>query len=170
MMFPERLLNKVLKARYFPNGDIFTATLGSRPSYTWRSIMAAFDLFRAGCRWRVGTGAAIRVWADPWLPRPTSFRPITPAPTALVDMRVSDLIDPFSLDWDVPKIRSLFWPIDSDLISSIPLGNTTMSDLRIWQYARNEMFSVRSAYHLACTLEDRPCSSSLRQNEHSWWR
>ncbi|KAL0347723.1 UNVERIFIED_CONTAM: putative mitochondrial protein [Sesamum calycinum] len=26
MMFPERLLNKVLKARYFPNGDIFTAT------------------------------------------------------------------------------------------------------------------------------------------------
>ncbi|KAL0326476.1 UNVERIFIED_CONTAM: putative mitochondrial protein [Sesamum angustifolium] len=56
ILFPERLLSKVLKARYFPNGDIFTATLGSRPSYTWRSIMAAFDLFRAGCRWRVGSG------------------------------------------------------------------------------------------------------------------
>ncbi|KAL0425618.1 UNVERIFIED_CONTAM: hypothetical protein Sradi_1096600 [Sesamum radiatum] len=32
------------------------------------------------------------------------------------------------------------------------------------------MFSVRNAYNLACTLEDRPCSSSLHQNEHSWWR
>ncbi|KAL0425617.1 UNVERIFIED_CONTAM: putative mitochondrial protein [Sesamum radiatum] len=111
MMFPERLLNKVLKARYFPNGDIFTATLGSRPSYTWRSIMAAFDLFRAGCRWRVGTGAAIRVWADPWLPRPTSFRPITPAPMALVDMRVSDLIDLSVLIGTSLKFEVYFGPL-----------------------------------------------------------
>ncbi|KAL0396465.1 UNVERIFIED_CONTAM: hypothetical protein Scaly_0094900 [Sesamum calycinum] len=42
-------------------------------------------------------------------------------------------------------------------------------DLRIWHYLRNGIFSVRSAYHLACTLENQPCSSSLHQNEHSWW-
>ncbi|KAK4381773.1 hypothetical protein Sango_2936700 [Sesamum angolense] len=79
MIHPERLLSRVLKARHFPTGDVFSATLDSRPSFTWRSIIAAHDLFRAGCRWRVGTGSAIRVWRDPWLPRPRSFRPITRA-------------------------------------------------------------------------------------------
>ncbi|KAL0312169.1 UNVERIFIED_CONTAM: hypothetical protein Sradi_5616200 [Sesamum radiatum] len=39
---------RVLRVRYFPNGDVFSATLGSRPSYTWRSILAAQTLFRRG--------------------------------------------------------------------------------------------------------------------------
>ncbi|KAK4390204.1 putative mitochondrial protein [Sesamum angolense] len=54
MRHPDCLLSRVLRAGYFPSGDIFSATLGSRPSFTWRSVMAAYDLFRAGCRWRVG--------------------------------------------------------------------------------------------------------------------
>ncbi|KAK4405759.1 putative mitochondrial protein [Sesamum angolense] len=40
MIHPERLLSRVLKARHFPTGDVFSATLGSRPSFTWRSIIA----------------------------------------------------------------------------------------------------------------------------------
>ncbi|KAL0461831.1 UNVERIFIED_CONTAM: hypothetical protein Slati_0070700 [Sesamum latifolium] len=32
------------------------------------------------------------------------------------------------------------------------------------------MFSVRSAYHLACELEDRPCSSYREPRDHWWWR
>ncbi|KAL0432445.1 UNVERIFIED_CONTAM: putative mitochondrial protein [Sesamum latifolium] len=116
MLHPESLLSRILKARYFPTGDVFTATLGSRPSFTWRSIMAAHALFRAGCRWHVGSGTSIRVWADPWLPRPRTFWPITPAPATSAHLRVSDLMDPHGHDWDVLKIRSLLWPVDSDLI------------------------------------------------------
>ncbi|KAK4407709.1 hypothetical protein Sango_0351900 [Sesamum angolense] len=40
--------SRVLKARYFRTGDVFSATLGSHLSFTWRSIMAAQSLFRAG--------------------------------------------------------------------------------------------------------------------------
>ncbi|KAL0331115.1 UNVERIFIED_CONTAM: putative mitochondrial protein [Sesamum angustifolium] len=75
---PERPLCRVLRARYFPHGNIFAATVGHRPSYTWRSIMAAHRLFCAGCRWRVSSGEKIKVWTDPWLPRPVSFRPPSP--------------------------------------------------------------------------------------------
>ncbi|KAK4385468.1 hypothetical protein Sango_2670800 [Sesamum angolense] len=52
MIHPERLLSRVLKAQYFPSGDVLTAALGYRPSLTWRSIMEAHDLFHTGCRWR----------------------------------------------------------------------------------------------------------------------
>ncbi|KAL0395613.1 UNVERIFIED_CONTAM: hypothetical protein Scaly_0009700 [Sesamum calycinum] len=58
---PEKLLCRVLKARYFPHGDVFTAILGTRPSFTWRSIMAAHNLFLVGCRWRVASGEQICV-------------------------------------------------------------------------------------------------------------
>ncbi|KAL0402425.1 UNVERIFIED_CONTAM: hypothetical protein Slati_4272400 [Sesamum latifolium] len=74
------------KGAIFFIGRCFHRYLGRRPSFTWRSIMAAHDLFRAGCRWRVGTGETIRVWRDPWLPRPRSFRPITPTPASLEEM------------------------------------------------------------------------------------
>lgn len=36
---PDSLVAKVLKARYFKHTDIMDATLGSNPSYIWRSIM-----------------------------------------------------------------------------------------------------------------------------------
>ncbi|KAL0421421.1 UNVERIFIED_CONTAM: putative mitochondrial protein [Sesamum latifolium] len=117
---PEKLLSQVLKARYFPTGDIFSAGGGRRPSFTWRSLMAAQYLFRAGCRWRVGLGDHIRVWYDPWLPRPRSFRPITSIPVSDSNMRVSELRDPASGEWNERRVRELFWPIDSKLILGIP--------------------------------------------------
>ncbi|KAK4381279.1 putative mitochondrial protein [Sesamum angolense] len=97
LLYPESLLSRVLKARYFPTGDVFSATLGSHLSFTWRSIMAAQSLFRAGCRWRVGLGTSIRACVDPWLPRSCTFRPITPALDPPATLRVLDLIDPHSL-------------------------------------------------------------------------
>ncbi|KAL0415790.1 UNVERIFIED_CONTAM: hypothetical protein Slati_3410900 [Sesamum latifolium] len=100
---PEKLLSRVLRARYFPNGDVFSATLGSRIV----GVVAA-QTFRAGCRWRVGSGRHIRVWADPWLPRPRSFSPIVPAPTSLANLRVADLIE--CGDWKVSLIQEVFWP------------------------------------------------------------
>ncbi|KAL0456758.1 UNVERIFIED_CONTAM: putative mitochondrial protein [Sesamum latifolium] len=169
-LHPERLLSRVLKARYFPWGDIFSASLGSRPSYTWRSVMAAHDLFIAGCRWRIGSRLQVRVWTDPWLPRLRSFKPITPVSASLPNLLVSDLIEPISVDWDVAKVQELFWPIDSEIILGIPLSRTGAQDLLTWHYSNNGRFSVRSTYHLACALEERPGCSSLGLTDSLWWR
>ena len=38
---PSSLAYRVLKARYFPESNFMEAPLGKRPSYTWRSLMAA---------------------------------------------------------------------------------------------------------------------------------
>ncbi|KAL0297737.1 UNVERIFIED_CONTAM: hypothetical protein Sradi_6825800 [Sesamum radiatum] len=90
----EILLSRVLKAKYFPTRDIFSVTLGRRPSFTWRSVMAAHNLFCAGYCWTVGSGEHIRVWSYPWFPRSRSFRPITRAPVLDENLLVAELLDP----------------------------------------------------------------------------
>ncbi|KAL0399531.1 UNVERIFIED_CONTAM: hypothetical protein Sradi_2296400 [Sesamum radiatum] len=117
--YPEKLLSRVLKARYFPRSDVF------------------------------------RIVGDP----PVVY-PITPAPVVPANLFVADLVTPDGLDWDVVRVRELFWPEDSEVILGLPLSRTREPDLLVWHYSKNGRFSVRSAYHLACLLDDRPGSSS----------
>ncbi|KAG8488535.1 hypothetical protein CXB51_016304 [Gossypium anomalum] len=65
---PNCLLAKVLKACYYPFSDILSAKIGSYPSFTWRSICSARDLIADGILWRIGDGASVNIWNDPWLP------------------------------------------------------------------------------------------------------
>ncbi|KAL9664615.1 hypothetical protein QQ045_020020 [Rhodiola kirilowii] len=51
---PHLLLSQVLRGRYYPDTDIFNASIGYRPSKCWRSILGAVDLLRAGCDADVG--------------------------------------------------------------------------------------------------------------------
>ncbi|KAK4407773.1 hypothetical protein Sango_0358300 [Sesamum angolense] len=90
----------------------------------------------------------------------TAFGLITPPLGHMSEMKVSDLIDPQTQDWNAQLIRSIFWPVDNDLILGIPLGHLGLEDQIVWHHTKNGIFSVRSAYHLARTLEERPCSST----------
>ena len=45
---PSSLIARVLKAKYFPYGDILNASLGSSPSYTWRSIFHSLEVIKKG--------------------------------------------------------------------------------------------------------------------------
>ncbi|KAK4387778.1 putative mitochondrial protein [Sesamum angolense] len=156
---PESLVCRVLKAKYFPLTHLFDAQLGARPSFTWRSIMAAMQLFRSGCRWRIGTGHSVNIWTDPWLPRSPSFRVITPRPSHVHVVWVHDLISEDLHDWNVELIRAMFWPEDRDLILQTPLSLVGSVDLLVWHYSKNGIFSVRSAYHLALSMSVKASSS-----------
>ncbi|XP_031120802.1 uncharacterized protein LOC116024038 [Ipomoea triloba] len=65
---PQSLVARVYKARYFPRTSFIDATLGSCPSYCWRSIMAAHDMVCGGVRRRIGDGKTTLIWGHPWLP------------------------------------------------------------------------------------------------------
>ena len=58
---PDCLLSRFLKSIYFNKGDFLSATLGSRPSYAWRSILFGRELLQEGIRHRVGNGSSTRV-------------------------------------------------------------------------------------------------------------
>ncbi|XP_012849908.1 PREDICTED: uncharacterized protein LOC105969681 [Erythranthe guttata] len=78
MVSPHRLLGRIYKARYYPLSNILDSSLGSNPSYTWRSICGAIDLLKKGTRWRIGNGENVQIWGDRWLPRGSTFKPFTP--------------------------------------------------------------------------------------------
>ena len=51
----------VYKARYFPSCSLMEVELGYKPSYVWRSLLAAKNVIIEGTRQRVGNGTKIEV-------------------------------------------------------------------------------------------------------------
>lgn len=141
---PESLCAQVLKAKYYPSGNIFSAKKCANMSYTWRSICRGLLTLRDGMIWRVGNGAAINIWSDPWIPRDHTRRPITPRGRNLVT-RVEELIDPSTGSWDVELLTQTFWPEDVNMIRTIPV-HIEMDDMLAWHYDEKGLFSVKSAY------------------------
>lgn len=58
---PNSLVHRVLKAKYFADLTFKEAQLGHRPSYVWRSLMAAKDIVMNGARWVVGNGESVKI-------------------------------------------------------------------------------------------------------------
>lgn len=62
MHSPDSLLGRIFQARYFPNGEFTEATLGPRPSATWRGILQARPYVLKGLRVRIGNGFHTTIW------------------------------------------------------------------------------------------------------------
>jgi hypothetical protein len=62
---PESLCAQVLRAKYYPSGDLLRAELKKGALFTWQSLMAGMETFKRGHIWRVGNGDNINVWQDP---------------------------------------------------------------------------------------------------------
>ncbi|KAL0417527.1 UNVERIFIED_CONTAM: putative mitochondrial protein [Sesamum radiatum] len=165
---PDSLLSRVLRAKYFPDGQALLAPAERNPSYTWRSIQAAQQVVRGGLRWRICSGRSVRIWGDPWIPRPFSFSVLSSPNAASPDMRVCDLIDATSKEWNHGLLRELFWQEDIDAILAIPLSLIDGEDFFIWHHTSNGLFSVRSAYHVALSLAHQPLPSSSNLASPVW--
>ncbi|KAL0440006.1 UNVERIFIED_CONTAM: putative mitochondrial protein [Sesamum latifolium] len=161
---PQCLLSQVLKARYFSASSPLEAKVGYRPSLTWRSIFSTKDIILAGSRWRISSGLSTKIWKDPWLPRPSTFKPLTTPPAGLEQAVVAAMIDPDTKEWDRQIIENLFVPEDQELILRIPLGRETTPDYHCYHYTQTGSFSVRSAYFLAIEVL-KPQSSSNQSDK-----
>jgi hypothetical protein len=161
----------VLKARYFKEGQFLDAKCPKNASYTWKSILFGRDLLSEGLIWRVGNGRNISVCDDNWIPRPSIQRPLGYLPEATAE-RVEDLLLPDGRGWNEQKLRATFYEADVSDILKIPVGRAGTEDYIAWNYTKNGIFSVRSAYHLKMQLNQlragRP-SSSLSSGEHRGW-
>jgi hypothetical protein len=88
---PGSLCARVLRARYFKEGDFLTARCPKRASYTWRSILHGRELLKEGLIWRIGNGEKVSVWEQNWIPRSSIKRPIGIKPDKVVK-KVSELL------------------------------------------------------------------------------
>jgi hypothetical protein len=69
LLEPESLCAKVLRARYYLDGNLLAAAkLKSGSSYSWQSVLAGLECFKRGYIWRVGDGSQIKISEDNWIP------------------------------------------------------------------------------------------------------
>ena len=129
---PGSLLHRVLKAKYFVNSSFLDAQVGKRPSYNWRSLMAAIPVLRDGIRWCVGDGKSIKIWDDAWLPSTVTGRIISPKPALVCGENVANLMVHNKAEWNGDLVRSFFVPFEAESILSISISSMKLADSQIW--------------------------------------
>ena len=120
-------------------------------------------------------GESTNIWADTWMPRNEMMRPYG-CRVANPPILVAELIDNTSAAWDVQRINQVFMPMDAKIILSIPLCTRITDDFWSWNFERNGVYSVKSAYHMLVEtrrrreawLENTTGSSTTVAEEGSW--
>ncbi|KAL0345659.1 UNVERIFIED_CONTAM: hypothetical protein Sradi_4397200 [Sesamum radiatum] len=130
-MCPGSVLHAILGQKYFPGVTFFEARLGLSPSYTWRSIWDARDVFAARIRWKL-----------------IVHRTLIPN-----GLKVASLTTPDN-EWDEALVRHEFCTVDAYCIFGIPFPGVEARDELIWHYEKSGRFIARSAYIVACDLRE----------------
>nr|GMC71745.1 uncharacterized protein LOC109159798 [Ipomoea batatas] len=112
LLYPDSLVGKILKARYYPSFDFMNSQLGNNPSYIWRSITTGKALLSEGLVRRVGDGTNTKIWGWPWLANSTNSALHTPAIEELRDATMSGLLNESGV-WDIEVLKDLF--LDTDI-------------------------------------------------------
>ena len=139
----------MLKAKYFPNDLVKEAELGQRPSYMWRSILAARQVIEERPRWCIGNGESIHIWKDRWIPTSESFRVMSPVVVHSGLEKVPSLLDIDRRAWDVVKVRNTLPSHEAKVVKSIPISISLPEDSIIWAWTPNGRFTVKSTYKVA---------------------
>jgi ribonuclease HI len=144
---PESLCARVLRSKYFPDGNLLKAGPKKGSSFTWQSIVAGLQTFRRGHIWRIGTGSKVNIWEDHWIPTSVTRKVISQRGQCILRY-VEELINPVTGQWDEDIIRQNLLQVDAEQILRIPLSTQLTEDFVAWQYTKASTFSVRSAYHI----------------------
>lgn len=145
----ESLCARLLKARYWPDGDLMQVQEYPHISYTWRSIVRGTKALEKELIWRVSDGQHIWIWDDPWLPAGVTRRPRTPR-RSLVLNKVSDLIDPSTVGRDTQLVKDVFWEEDASLVLAIPT-RPDQQDIVAWAHGTLILKgNIQSNLHIMC--------------------
>ncbi|KAK2656123.1 hypothetical protein Ddye_009175 [Dipteronia dyeriana] len=164
---PNSLAARVLKSCYFLDDNFFQVKCSKGSFFLWQIFCWGRELLAEGVRWRIGNGESVLIYKDKWIPRPSTFRVISPdvlGETA----KVSELKLPYGA-WNESLIRGVFLPDDAELILHIPSPVSSRCDSLLWHYDKFGMYSVKSGYHRGGSRDYDPISSGLDKAE-SWWK
>lgn len=146
LIYPNSLVSKCYKAKYYPNSEVLQANIGNNPSYGWRSIYSSIWIITKGSCWRIGNGAKVKIWRENWIPSHNNYKVLSPD-LGLPNLKyVKDLINSDDSSRNMEKLNQHFLPIDTIQIEQIPLINTNNTDEPMWMFESNGIYTVSSGY------------------------
>jgi hypothetical protein len=163
---PDSLCARVLRSKYYSDGDILKAGPKSGSSFTWQSILAGMATLKRGYTWRVGNGEKINIYNDPWIPSSPDRKIISPRGEGNAIL-VSELTTKYGA-WNEEKLIELFNMVDVNRIMEIPLNNHGFDDFIAWNFSTNGQVlpptvasQIWSGYHLQWRHKFGPSASQL---------
>jgi len=120
IFYPESLCVRVLKAKYFPQGNLLDTVPAGDASPSWRGIEHGLALLKQGAIYRVGDGKTICIWHDNWIPREHGLKPVGSVRHYRLRW-VSHLIDAQSGSWDEMLVRRYFYACDVEEVLKIKI-------------------------------------------------
>lgn len=147
---PNSLVAQILKAKYFHNCTVPEATVGARPSYAWRSLMASQALLK---KWAIMDDRGWARYQDLGNTLDSNSNVFFCAVA-----RVKDLIDQNTKWWNRSLISTTFLEEEAKVILNIPLSPLQPRDRLIWRCTTTGEFTVRSAYHMGMEMAASLCS------------
>ncbi|XP_024010239.1 LOW QUALITY PROTEIN: uncharacterized protein LOC112085271 [Eutrema salsugineum] len=157
LRFPDSLLCRVLKGRYFRYCNPLEVSASNRPSYGWRSIMAAKPLLTSGIRKIIGSGFDTCVWSEPWI----RDIPARPSKGLHEDrdplLYVNTLIDFETKRWKLDRLQELFPPEEITLILGLRPSQVFSRDGYSWIFTKSGNYTVKSGYWNARALSRLSC-------------
>ena len=104
---PESLCARILKSKYYPNGNLLDTVFASDASPVWRGIEFGLELLKKGVVWRVGNGNSIQILRDNWIPRQSGLKVLSLKTWSRIRW-VNQLMLPQAREWNVLEILALF--------------------------------------------------------------
>jgi hypothetical protein len=128
-------------------------------------------LLAKGLVWRVGDGTKVDIWQSDWIPREGAVRPL--GHKCLTDKTtVPELLCDQSSRWDEEKLQEIFHDFDVRDIKKVHVGGAGCDDYHAWNWTKNGLFSIKSAYHLCMKLKKATSGgvgSSSSVEAHKGW-
>lgn len=125
--YPESLVARIFKVRYYASDDYLNAELGNNPCFVLRSMIETQQVVKLGARKRIGNGAETSILKDPWLPCDANPK-VTSVHPSLIDKKVSSFMVTDNLTWNIDLVRDLFYERDVEFILSITLNSSRNLD------------------------------------------
>lgn len=159
------LCARVLKGKYFPNGDFMTARNKRNSSHTWRSILAGRKALQIGLIRRIGDGRSTNIWSDRWITGAVGGKPICRKEGAMANL-VNELIEPEGGRWNQQALEQNLIHFDAQAVQRISLGRP-QEDFWAWESERHGLYTVRSAYRVLAEKEAQERDFKSGQADHS---
>jgi hypothetical protein len=170
---PESLCAQIMKAKYYPNGELLDTSFPQLCSPCWRGIEHGLELLKKGVIWKIGDGKQINIWRSNWLPRDSGLK-ITGKRRSCRLKWVHQLWHVSNSNWNIQLLERVFWAHDVEVIRKLKIPSGQFTDVLAWHYGKNGVFTVRSAYRLAIQLRAQEmndaANSAYAMGERPVWR